>query len=125
MVDFSELHKRLKEEQFRLNDELRQSRARMRTAGERREGSPFGKREEAADEASEFEKGLALDKRMTDALADVEHALEKYEAGSYGICDICGQSIEPARLEALPQASLCLACKTRQTKNVKNRPAHQ
>jgi len=45
--------------------------------------------------------------------------LQKYEAGTYGLCDSCGQAIEQARLEALPQANLCLICKAGQAKNVK------
>lgn len=124
MVELSELHKRLEEERSRLNHELGQLRARTRPIGERREGSPFGKREEEADEALEFEKRLALEKQLTDTLADTERALEKYDAGTYGICDNCGQLIETARLEVLPHANLCLTCKARQTKNVKSKPTH-
>jgi RNA polymerase-binding transcription factor DksA len=37
--------------------------------------------------------------------------------GTYGMCDLCGKPIAPARLEAVPQASFCLECKTRQTKS--------
>jgi DnaK suppressor protein len=121
MADFAELCERLKEERARLNNELEQLEAGKLRAGERREGSPFGKREEEATEAFELEKSLALEKRLAQALAEVEHALEKYEAGTYGICDLCGQQIEPARLEALPQANLCLQCKARQTKNARSR----
>lgn len=123
MTNFAELYERLKEEQVRLNGELEHIKAKMWPAGERREGSPFGKREEEATEAFELERRLALEKQLTDALVGVEHALEKYEAGTYGVCDLCGQPIEPARLEALPQASLCLDCKARQTKNVRSKLA--
>jgi DnaK suppressor protein len=31
--------------------------------------------------------------------------------GNYGICERCGQQIDPARLEALPDTTLCLKCK--------------
>ncbi len=123
MTDFTQLYEGLKQERARLNGELEQLRATMRAAGAEREGSPFGKREEEASEAFELEKSLALGRRLSDALADVEHALEKYEAGNYGVCDLCGQQIEPARLEALPQASLCFECKTRQTKNARSKSA--
>ena len=123
MDDFPELCERLKEERVRLNGELEQLEAAMRPSGERREGSPFGKREEEATEAFELEKSLALEKRLSQVLAEVERALEKFEAGTYGVCDLCGQQIEPARLEALPQASLCLECKARQTKNAGSKSA--
>jgi DnaK suppressor protein len=47
-------------------------------------------------------------------LAEVEHALVKFDEGTYGICDNCGKEIAPERLEALPQAALCIKCKGRQ-----------
>ena len=121
MTDFAALCGRLKQEQARLKAELEQLDAEIRPPGERREGSPFGKREEGATEAFELEKSLALEKRLKCALAEVEHALEKYEAGTYGMCDGCGQPIEPDRLEALPQANLCLGCKTQQSKDARSK----
>lgn len=121
MPNFTELFERLKQEQMSLNSELQQLKAEEKSADEQREGSPFGKREEGATEAFELEKRLALENRLTSALTEVEHALRKYEAGTYGICDLCGKPIDPARLEALPHANLCLECKTRQAKNARNR----
>jgi len=112
---------RLEQEQKRLTEELAQQTTNMRP--ERREGSPFGKREEEATESFELEKRLALEKRIKDQLADVEHALDKFDKGTYGLCDNCGQPIDPERLEALPQASLCLNCKALLTKNAKSRPS--
>ncbi len=123
MANFTELFERLKQGQMRLNHELQQLKAEEKSADEQREGSPFGKREEGATEAFELEKRMALERRLTDALVEVEHALKKYEAGTYGICDLCGRPIEPARLEALPQANLCLECKAHQTKNDRSRTA--
>jgi DnaK suppressor protein len=121
MTDFSELYERLKQEQASLNNELRRLKAEEKSADEQREGSPFGKREEGATEAFEWEKRLALEGRLTNALAEVEHALKKYETGTYGMCDLCGRPIEPGRLEALPQASLCLECKAHQAKDARSR----
>ena len=37
-------------------------------------------------------------------------ALEKIEAGSYGVCDNCGKPIAPARLEVAPESVLCIGC---------------
>ena len=118
---FNLLRSRLESERKRLMDELEQLESSVRPADERREGSPFGKREEEATESFEFEKRLALEERIRDQLAGVEHALHKFEDGTYGLCDNCGQPIDPARLEALPQASLCLSCKAGQAKNAKGR----
>jgi RNA polymerase-binding transcription factor DksA len=105
------LRSRLESEHKRLLAEMEQLKSVVRPADERREGSPFGKREEEATESFELEKRLSLEKRIKGQLAEVEHALKKFEEGSYGRCDNCGQMIDPARLEALPQASLCLKCK--------------
>ena len=119
MVEFAELYERLKKEKTELLEKLEQLRTLGQPSAERKEGSPFGKREEEADEASELEKRLALEERLGESVNKVEHALQKYEAGTYGLCDSCGQSIEKARLEAIPQASLCLSCKAQQAKETK------
>jgi DnaK suppressor protein len=121
MAIFTDFYERLKQEQARLKYELQQLKAEEKSADEQREGSPFGKREEGATEAFELEKRLALERRLTDALVEVEHALKKYEAGTYGICDLCSRPIGSARLEALPQAILCLECKARQAQNARSR----
>lgn len=120
-TNFKLLRGRLEEGHKRLVGELEQVKASAHPMDERREGSPFGKREEEATEALELEKRLALEKDIRDKLVEVEHALVKFDEGTYGKCDICGKSIEPARLEALPQASLCLSCKTSQAKNARGK----
>jgi len=119
VVEFAELYEMLKKEKAELLEKLEQLRTLGQPSAERKEGSPFGKREEGADEASELEKRLALEERLGESLNEVEHALQKYEAGTYGLCDSCGQAIEQARLEAIPQASLCLSCKAQQAKETK------
>ena len=120
-TNFNILRSRLKTERKRLVEELKQLEANASPKDERREGSPFGKREEEATETLELEKRVALEKRISEQLTDVEHALHKFEEGTYGLCDNCGQSIDPARLEALPQANLCMKCKTQQEKNAKGK----
>ncbi len=122
-TNFKLLRSSLESEHKRLLEELEQLRAGARQTEEGREGSPFGKREEEAAEAFEMEKRLALEKRLRAQLAEVEHALHKFEEGTYGLCDVCGQPIDPARLEALPQANLCLSCKAHQAKNAKGKPS--
>jgi DnaK suppressor protein len=118
---FNLLRSHLESERKRLIEELEHLKSSVRPADERREGSPFGKREEEATESFELEKRLTLEKRLQDQMAEVEHALHKFEEGTYGLCDNCGQPIDPARLEALPQANLCLNCKAQQAKNAKGK----
>ena len=120
-TNFKILRSRLESERGRLIEELKQLKASANTTEERREGSPFGKREEEATETLELEKRLALERRIREQLVGVEHALHKFEEKTYGSCDNCGQPIDPARLEALPQASLCMNCKSQQAKNAKGK----
>jgi RNA polymerase-binding protein DksA len=60
----------------------------------------------------EYEMSLVANSR--DKLDQVEHALERLDNGTYGICESCGNPIGKMRLQAAPRATLCLACKTRQ-----------
>ena len=120
-ADFGILRARLNSERERLIKELAQIKASAGPPDERRDGSPFGKREEEATETLELEKRMALEKRIREQLTGVEHALHKFEEGTYGLCDNCGKSIDPARLEALPEASSCMSCKAQQAKNAKGK----
>lgn len=117
MANKDKLYERLREERRQTAERVQQLKASAQEAEETREGSPFGKREEEASEAFELEKRLALEEKLNATLAKIDHALEKWQAGTYGLCDSCGKSIEQERLEALPQASLCLSCKARQARN--------
>ncbi|HUT68168.1 MAG TPA: TraR/DksA C4-type zinc finger protein [Dehalococcoidales bacterium] len=119
---FKKQREKLESEHKRLTEELVQLHASASTSEERREGSPFGKREEEATETLELEKRLALENRIRQGLAEIEHALDKFEKGTYGFCDNCVQPIDPERLEALPQASLCMNCKALLAKNGKGTP---
>jgi DnaK suppressor protein len=118
---FNLLRARLESERKRLTEEMEQLKTSMHPADERREGSPFGKREEEATESYELERRLTLEKSIREQLASVEHALQKFEDGTYGLCDDCGKPIDPERLEALPQATMCLDCKARQAKDARGK----
>jgi len=109
----------LEAERKHLIEELELLKASVRQAG----GNPLDE-VEAAMERFELEKKLTSEKRMRGNLAEVEHALAKFEKGTYGLCDNCGQPIGTARLEVLPQARLCLSCKAQEEKKA-NRPIPQ
>jgi DnaK suppressor protein len=119
---YKNIQGQLENEHKRLAGELAQVQTSASSSEERREGSPFGKREEEATETLELEKRLTLENRIRQEIAAVEHALGKFEKGTYGFCDNCGQPIDPERLEALPQASLCMNCKALLAKNAKGKP---
>ncbi|MGI8983601.1 MAG: TraR/DksA family transcriptional regulator [Acidimicrobiales bacterium] len=45
-------------------------------------------------------------------VAEIDAAIRRVDAGAYGLCAACGQTIPAPRLEALPEATLCVRCKT-------------
>lgn len=56
----------------------------------------------------------ALVGQLVELLEDVEHALEKFDEGTYGKCENCGDDIPPPRLEAKPAARFCIDCASKQ-----------
>jgi DnaK suppressor protein len=68
-----------------------------------------------ADDASQaFDQAadLAIRQNAERLLELVEKALKRWDAGTYGTCERCGEAIDHARLKAIPYASLCLDCAT-------------
>ena len=62
------------------------------------------------DEAEAFGAQLAIAKKLAQKLADINIALEKIVAGTYGKCENCDQEMPLARLQALPEARICFDC---------------
>jgi DnaK suppressor protein len=58
--------------------------------------------------AAEQGEHRALIGRLEEALTDVEHAIGKLDDGTYGKCEVCGEDIADARLEALPASRYCI-----------------
>ena len=58
------------------------------------------------------ERDLALSAQALLAAEEIDDALDKIKKGTYGVCERCGELIPKARLEALPYARLCVACKS-------------
>src|SRR5579864_2758917 len=52
----------------------------------------------------------ALVSKLVEGLHEVEHALTKIDTDKYGTCESCGQAIATDRLEARPEARLCIDC---------------
>jgi DnaK suppressor protein len=60
----------------------------------------------------ERERAIALMQSLRQKVTAIEHALRQAQEGTYGVCQQCGKPINPARLEVLPEATLCVKCKT-------------
>jgi len=70
---------------------------------------------ELADDAQEDREHDELEAQkelLGKSKKQVDKALEKIEKGTYGACDNCGKEIDPARLEALPEATTCVNCES-------------
>ena len=58
--------------------------------------------------AAEQGENQALAASLREQLDDVERALAKLDDGTYGQCEICGEPIAEARLEAMPATRFCI-----------------
>lgn len=66
-----------------------------------------------ADDASalvERQKDMSLLHNLERELIDVNQALERMSAGTYGVCEICGEPVADRRLIARPMATTCIEC---------------
>ena len=107
-VSHEVLKQRLEDERVRLLEEIEQ----YRIAG--RDNLGYGNHQaDDATDAFEQAKELSLLRNSERVLAQVEAALVRIDQGVYGVCDRCGQHIDPARLKALPYAQLCMSCQQR------------
>ena len=68
---------------------------------------------DSSEAAVEMEDDAALEAQavlVTHEIASVKRALERIAEGTYGECAQCGTEIAQGRLEARPEAALCIAC---------------
>ena len=103
-VTLATLRAQLEEEQARIRAQLEQM-GHGGTGMSFDEG--FADSGQVTAERGEVE---ALANSLVETLTEVEHALEKFDAGSYGVCENCGEAIPEARLEAKPAARHCINC---------------
>lgn len=71
----------------------------------------FGKRiGDGTTEAVERISTTAVARRLAATAAEVDRALERLSAGTFGVCEGCGRPIPEERLEAIPWAGSCVSC---------------
>lgn len=92
-------------------EEIESKIASLTKAPERGSGISFGKRVgdgtiEAVSRLSE----VGVVDSLQASLERVRRALVKLDEGSYGVCDVCGEEIAVARLEAVPESVTCVGC---------------
>ncbi len=69
---------------------------------------------DAGSKTFEREQELSIAANRLDLLTQIQRAVERIDAGTYGFCESCGQPIPKARLKAFPMATLDVACKQRE-----------
>ena len=90
-------------------------------SGQHWERSGYG--DHQADDATELferEKEIGLEQSLEAHLAQVTHALHRIEEGSYGQCERCGKPIGQERLQAMPEATLCIEDKAREEEHARH-----
>lgn len=89
------------------------SRDTLRSRAEGSEASAFGMHQaDAGSDAYDRDFALSLLSQEQDALYEIEEALKRVDAGTYGICEMSGKQIPHARLEAIPFARFTVECQT-------------
>jgi RNA polymerase-binding protein DksA len=104
-VKNDQLKKQLLSEKARLEEELAEI--------SESPGASVGYGNHMADDATiayEQTKALAVKQNAKWLLVQVKEALDRFDDGTYGVCENCGQSIDPARLKAIPYTALCMSC---------------
>ena len=106
-VDLAAAERALREKQADLQKRL----GIFTATPERGSNLGFGKRIgdgtiEAVDRLNQIGVGTRLESR----LERVERALAKIDDGTYGACDACGKPIDPRRLRAAPESTVCVDC---------------
>lgn len=111
------LRKRLLQEREDLLDEMREQ---VSQAAELRdEGSADVADAGLTDDIREHLH--LLSERQRERIFDLDEAIERLERGTYGLCAECEEPIDVHRLEAHPEARLCLDCKAEAEEQEKTR----
>ncbi len=69
---------------------------------------------DAGSKTFEREQELSIANNRRDLMTQMERAMERLDAGTYGRCESCAEPIPKARLQAFPGATLCVRCKQRE-----------
>jgi RNA polymerase-binding transcription factor DksA len=90
----------------------------LRSRPEGSEASAFGMHQaDAGSDAYDKDFALSLLSQEQDALYEIEEAIKRVDAGTYGVCEMSGKPIPHLRLEALPFARFTVQCQSDLEKN--------
>ena len=106
--------------------------ARLRTLGlspDMDEAAPRAGTDAVLDEGDEAQASERQDmsfmerQRLAERINRLTTALERIQQGRYGMCTMCGNAIEPARLAAAPESETCLACQEQREREARTESA--
>src|SRR5215831_9608903 len=80
---------------------------------------------DAGTDAMEREKAFMFASAEGRILMEIDDALRRLYKGDYGLCEICGNPIARARLEAMPYARLCVSCKEKEERASRGQAQNQ
>lgn len=104
-MDAEEARDRLKAEQHRVEELVHEIRAELGVPEDASELADYDQHPaDAASETFERERDLGILEDLEAELAEIEAALARIDDGTYGIDEVTGEPIDPARLEAFPAA---------------------
>jgi RNA polymerase-binding protein DksA len=113
-AELAEIRKELVAELTELGDAYDRS---LRDLNDLQQSSTDGAGDDQADAGSktfEREQEQSIAANRMDLITQIQRAIERIDAGTYGFCESCGKPIPKARLRAFPSATLDVACKQRE-----------
>jgi RNA polymerase-binding transcription factor DksA len=118
--ELADLKKRLVDEKAELEEQLSTiEEASFAASQSDLTGEVGGYDEENADAGTftfERERDLSIENNVRDLMRKVDDALERMSSKTFGICAVCGNPIEKARVKALPYVELCIKDAQAQTR---------
>ena len=116
-IDTEQFRERLLEERTRVHSAIQFLHEEHPGSLEDETEEPVGVDNHLADTATatlDREIDFTLGENSEQVLAEIDDALGRIEAGTFGTCRTCGQPIAPERLEAMPWATQCIDCKRKE-----------
>jgi DnaK suppressor protein len=94
------------------------------------EDDPGAREDEGQGEAAGDAGRISEDREMTFAVRGLlveranrlAQALDRVRSGDYGVCEVCGEPIAPARLRAIPEVTTCVACQDAEERRARVAP---
>jgi DnaK suppressor protein len=116
-------HQKLLDLKDSLLDSMQEvARDSLRKHAEGSEANAFGQHQaDAGSDAYDRDFALSMLSREQDSLYEIDEALKRVEAGSYGVCEMSGKQIPKARLEALPFTRYTVECQAELEKQNRHR----